>query len=71
MSSFASPASAIARRDDWAISAMAVLSGTRPPSDRPAPTMATRFRGIPNGYHIHNAPDNAVYRNVETVFSIG
>ena len=33
--------------------------------------MATRFRGIPNGYHTHNTADNAVYRNVETVFSIG
>src|SRR5271167_412788 len=70
MSSFVRPASAIARRDDWAISAIAVLSGTRPQSDRPAPTMATRLLGIPNGYHIDNVADNGVYRNIETVFSI-
>lgn len=52
------PASATARREDWAISAMAVLSGTRPQSDKAAPTMATRFDDIAHGYHIDVASDN-------------
>ena len=46
---------------------MAVLSGTRPQSDRAAPTMATRLSGIPNGYHI----DNGVNDWMEPAFSVG
>ncbi|AFS13866.1 hypothetical protein I548_4833 [Mycobacterium intracellulare] len=37
---------------------MAVLSGTRPQSDKAAPTMATRFDDIAHGYHIDVASDN-------------
>ena len=46
---------------------MAVLSGTRPQSDRAAPTMATRLGGIRNGYHI----DNGVNEWMEPSFSVG
>ena len=45
---------------------MAVLSGTRPQSDSPAPTMATRFSGIGHGYHT----DNDVHEFVEPSFSV-
>jgi 2-keto-3-deoxy-L-rhamnonate aldolase RhmA len=46
---------------------MAVLSGTRPQSDRAAPTIATLFAGIRNGYHI----DNGVNDLMESTFSVG
>src|SRR6476659_7542042 len=67
MSFLANPASPIALRADWAISAVAVLSGTRPQSDSPTPTIATRFAAIRHGYHT----DNVVHEKVESSFSLG
>jgi 2-keto-3-deoxy-L-rhamnonate aldolase RhmA len=57
----------MARRELCAINAVAVMSGTRPQSDRAAPTIATRFETIHHGYHT----DNAVHENVERAFSVG